>query len=698
VTDELDELRRIFREEVDDHAATLRRESAALKRAATDDDTRTAAREIYRAVHSLKGAARAVDVAAIEQAAHDLETELDAALGGEISVDRVTAVADSMIETLAEWTGDDAPPAEPSEPAPASSRATPEAAPDAKQEPAAAETVRVALTRLSALTDASEELVGAASRSHRDAKAIDDAMTALRGDVARARHLGRRSNATDLVSLLDRSLATLQTLRLLLSASQSHQDAWQRAIAGSAREVVDHARALRIVPLATLAPALERTALDAARASGKTIEFRMLEGTAEVDRRIRDGLRDVLMHLVRNAVDHGIEAGDERRARGKPVTGRVTVKAEVVGREVRVVVADDGRGIDLAAVREAASRAGRKVAALDDRAVEALLFEPGLTTRAEVSALSGRGMGLDIVRQRVSELHGRVEIERKGGPGTAFVVLVPLDLGVLRGLIVLAGDTPVVLPTTSIVRLRRLRPEDIRSVEGSEHVEDDGAVLPLVALAEALGLSRARRVVRAEDGASCVIVGSGERRAAVAVEGFADERDLVVRSPSAHLRRAPFVAGVTLLDDGEVAVVVDVAELVYGGRARSPQRGEATPKRRRVLVVDDSITTRQLVRSILEAAGYEVVVAHDGEQAWTLLTNAAVDVVVSDIEMPRLDGFQLLARLRSHSRLSTVPVVLVTALEREVDRQRATDLGASAYITKGSFDQDELLATLEAVA
>lgn len=717
--DALDELRLIFRGEVEDHVATLERESGLLATGAAQGDAGGSVREIYRAVHSLKGAARAVDFSLIERVCHQLETQLAAAPDPAL----VSSLAFALAGALREWvergseqalsqlgsaSGNLAEPPRPPAPRAPEPRAAPPSSPTgaapstsppsagASEGPIAPrETARVSIAKLGALAEASEELLGLSSRSTYDARPVEDTLGALKHDLSRLQAAARRAGAPDAAAAAERALSTAQTLRLLLASERERADRWRRSMALGAREVADGARALRVVPLATLAGAIRRAAHELGLDLNKRVELTLeLEG-AEVDRSVRDGLNEVLLHLVRNAIDHGIERPAEREAAGKPAAGQVRVGARLFGRELRVVVEDDGRGLDRDELLAAAQRLGHQTEGLGSGEVLGLVFEPGLTTASVATAVSGRGMGLEIARQRVGQLHGRIGVEPRSPSGTRFSLALPIDLSVLRGLVVRTGETLAVLPTTAVVRLRRVRTSLIRSIEGRAHVDELGATLPLVQLGALLRRERSAGVSRPGDVVWYAVIGAGERAVALEVDAFLDERELVVRRPSARLRRVPFVSGLTVLDAEDVAVVLDVQDLVSMGQARTVLPPADPGKNVRVLVVDDSITTRQLVRSILDAAGYEVQVAADGEQAWNVLTESSVDLVVSDVDMPRMDGFQLLSRVRSERRLAKVPVVLVTALEQEADRQRAFDLGASAYIVKAGFDQDELLSTIE---
>lgn len=300
---------------------------------------------------------------------------------------------------------------------------------------------------------------------------------------------------------------------------------------------------------------------------------------------------------------------------------------------------------------------------------------------------------------RVAQMHGRVEVESEPGRGARFVLTVPLDLGVMRGVVVRVRDVRAVIVSTVVVGLRRVADADLRAIEGHLYLEEAGALVPLADLDATLGLPALTAVARAEGARTpCVVLAVGERRVAFRVDALLEEREVVVKPLDGRVRRAAFVSGAAVFGDGDVVIVLDAADLTRLARpaASAAPSDERRAARRRVLVVDDSVTTRQLERTILESAGYDVAVAQDGQAAWDLLAaDERFDAVVSDVEMPRLDGFQLLARVRATARLAAMPVLLVTALAQPADQQRALDLGASAYVVKSRFDQDELLETLE---
>jgi two-component system chemotaxis sensor kinase CheA len=579
----------------------------------------------------------------------------------------------------------------------------PSAAPSAVTAP---ETLRVSTARLAGLFAAAEDLASLVARhgdGSRNLDSLEQRLLEVRNDLRRAQQQVRAQEAgggDEAARALDRAVVTLQTIAGWVADRRVREDLSWRALAASAGDLLTRSRDLRVVPMATLSPLLERAALDAAAALGRRVEFVMEGDLPELDRRVLDGLREPLLHLVRNAVDHGIEGPEARAAAGKEPVGRVRIAAEVAGRDVRVVVEDDGRGIDPDAVLAAARARGMDVGVgRTPQDALAVIFEPGFSTRAEVTALSGRGVGLDVVRMRVAQMHGRVEVESAPGLGARFALTVPLDLSVMRGVVVRVRDVRAVIVSTVVAGLRRVAASDLRTIEGHLYLEEAGALLPLADLDETLGFAPSTSPARPEGARSpCVILAVGERRVAFRVDALLEEREVVVKPLNARVRRSAFVSGAAVFGDGEVVIVLDAADLTRIARPAASAESSGRPRveRRRVLVVDDSVTTRQLERTILESAGYEVAVAADGQAAWDLLAgDERFDAVVSDVEMPRLDGFQLLSRVRSTARLAAMPVLLVTALAQPADQQRALDLGASAYVVKSRFDQDELLETLD---
>ncbi|WP_152643381.1 response regulator, partial [Anaeromyxobacter sp. PSR-1] len=377
--------------------------------------------------------------------------------------------------------------------------------------------------------------------------------------------------------------------------------------------------------------------------------------------------------------------------------GRIAVTAVLRGGEVEIAVEDDGAGLDLDAIRRRAERAGLPEAA-DARALARRVFLPGFTTAPRVTEVSGQGVGLDAVRAAVEALQGAVDVETRPGHGTRFVLVVPLTLLALRALVVSCGGESVAIPASQLRRLVQVHPEGLRPLGGRDTVTVDGEPVPAVALAEVLGLPAAAPA-GGRAPLQLAVVAAGGRPVALAVDALLAEQELRVRGLGARVRALPHLAGAALLPDGDVALVLNVPAVVASALGRptaSLAPAAAAPRRRpRVLLVDDSPTTRALERSILETAGYRVATAADGAEAWAILEREGADALVADVEMPRLDGFALTEAVRASRALAALPVVLVTAREAEADRARGLAAGASAYLVKSAFDQRSLLDTLE---
>jgi two-component system chemotaxis sensor kinase CheA len=502
--------------------------------------------------------------------------------------------------------------------------------------------------------------------------------------------------AHELIGELSAGLA-----RLTRQANEDHT-----RLAAVSDRLQTQVRRTRMLPLAGAIGPLRLQLREMARSAAKLVDLQIDDGGAEADRQVLEQLREICIHLLRNAVDHGLEAPAQRLAAGKPETGVITITAEVVGDRLNLVVADDGSGLDLDAIRRRAGAAGL-VAAADLERIAAhelsdLIFLPGFSTRSSVSTLSGRGVGLDVVRTKVERMGGYVTVASTPGAGTSFHLSVPLSLASSHGLLLRAGTAIYVLPLDTIQRIVPVQPGNVQLLEGRPVLQLDGRALPLLVLSELLGDTGAGRAASSASRLS-LIIGVGERQIACLVDTVIEELELVVHRLPPPLLRVRFVAGATILADGRVVPILDAVDIVRAalgaGRATAMVAAPSTPKRvPTVLVVDDSITTRTLEKNILEAAGYKVVLATDGQEALerlrSLSDNGGCDLLLSDIDMPRLNGFDLTTRLRADTQFRHLPIVLVTSLDSPADRERGVAAGADAYIVKRSFDQQALLETI----
>ncbi|MCW2952834.1 MAG: CheA signal transduction histidine kinase [Conexibacter sp.] len=448
-------------------------------------------------------------------------------------------------------------------------------------------------------------------------------------------------------------------------------------------DLQDAVLGLRTLPLETVVGGLPRAVRDIATETEREVRLQ-LEGTdTPLDRSILDGIGELLVHLLRNAVSHGIEPPDEREALGKPRRGTIRIHAEQRGDLVAVTCADDGRGVSPELLERA-----REHGSLAD-----LLAAPGFSTADAVSDLAGRGVGLDAVKHHVEGLGGSLEVTSEPGAGTGVTMLLPLTLAIVTVLLVERAGQPFGLPLSGIERA--VRGERMHDLHGRRSLELDGTTVPLIDLADVLGTE----APALEAGAPVLIIASGGRRVAVACDRLLGDRETVVKSLGPLLAPVPGYLGATILGDGGIALLLDPAHLVRAadtvaaGRERSAAAvSRPAPK---VLVVDDQFTVRELERTILEAAGYRVCTAEDGLAALTALDREVdVECVVSDVEMPGMGGLELLEAIRGQAGRSTLPVVIVTSRDDAQMLAKGADAGADAWVVKSQFDQQALLDTV----
>jgi two-component system chemotaxis sensor kinase CheA len=446
-------------------------------------------------------------------------------------------------------------------------------------------------------------------------------------------------------------------------------------------ELKDAAIGMRMQPVGSIAGPLRRATREAARSTGKDVELTVTGGETELDRAILEELSDPLVHLLRNAVAHGIEPAEERTDAGKPPAGRVEVRAVQRAGIVEITVSDDGRGVPAELLRDADGEND-----LADR-----LSRPGLSTATEVTSLSGRGVGLDAVK-RFAETHsGRLSIRSRPGRGTDVTLSLPFTLALVEVLLFERGANMFGLPISSVEEV--LRASGAVVLGGRRSLDVRGVAVPLADVADLVDADAPAGVPEPP----AVLVGAGGKRLAVTCDRLIGEEDVVINGFEPPLNAVRGYLGTALLGNGRIALVLDPADLVRrpgNARTRTPEQQPAAHSRR-VLVVEDSFTVRELQRSILEAAGYEVTTAEDGRRALERLhEDESIGLVVSDVEMPELNGIELVAAIRADPVRASLPVVIVTSKGADDDRRRGLDAGADAYIAKSSYDQETLLSTV----
>ena len=654
---------------------------------------------LLRLAHTLKGAARVVKQPEIAERAHRFEGILTAHRESALPLSKAQG---SELLLLLDEIGSRL--ADISSPAPLRGDSTAATYPARLSAEEPLETLRVEMREMDALlhtlTEAGVQL-GAVRKGLGGADRLRDASSLLL-DLLAVRPVENRAAAA---SGMARARSLAQELRNSLDHFQRSLVVDLERVDGAFVEMLDVAHRLRLVPAQTVFASLAGSVRDAAQTLGKRVAFDASGGEVRLDANVLVSLRDALMHVVRNAVAHGMEPEAERIALGKPPTGQVRLEVLRRGSRVAFVCTDDGRGIDVEAVRTAAIARGLLPAA----AAKALSGEQviglfgsvgavGLTTAKTVTELSGRGIGLDVVRATLSQLKGEMHIRSEPGRGVRVEVQVPVAIAALQGLVVEADGARVAIPLDAVQQTLRVRDEEVaRSAQG-DSILYAGKVIPFLALDLLL-----RRSVGPNYGSrgrpgvwSAVVVQAGGRCAALGVDRLLGAANIVMRALPRVVEADAVVAGASLDAQGSPQLVLDPAGLVA---AAERSRGEtlhagAQAQRAPILVIDDSLTTRMLEQSILEAAGYQVELAVSAEDALIKAQDHRYSLFIVDVEMPGMDGFGFVAQTRADPVQRDIPAILVTSLDAVEHRLRGQQVGASAYIIKGEFDQGQLLQTI----
>lgn len=751
--DFLKKLLATFRVEADEHIQAMSSGLVALETMPAGEQRSQGMEGIFREAHSLKGAARAVNLAEMEALCHALESVFAGlrnerlaatpllfdllhrtleALGGLLAC-AGQAPAEAQKQAIAALLRglDDAQQGTPT--AAQAAAALPAAVAveaDAGFEPGAGprvssrntETIRMTTAKLDAVMRQTEELLAprlAADERARELRELGISLGAWKKRHARIRPVmrtversfagadmvrGTAAERRDLAKLLEYLDAEAPLMKLIedrLAKLESAAARDHRALSAMVDGLLHDVREMHMLPFSSLLEAFPRLARELARDQGKQVELVLRGNEIEVDRRILEQIKDPLNHLLRNCIDHGVEPPALRERQGKPAHARLTIAvAHRNGSKVEILVTDDGMGIDLAKVKAASAKLGLmstdELDKLDEREALALVFQSGLSTSPIVTELSGRGLGLAIVREKVERLGGTIALESQAGKGSAFRIVLPLTLATFRGVLVRAGGQVFVIPALDVERVALVADKEIRTVENRETIILDGQALSLAHLADVLEIPHA--AAESAQSAQVVVLGRGAGRIAFRVDAVLAEQEVLVKCLGPQLARVRNLAGATALGTGQVVAVLNVPDLLQSalGPAARPPAGasgerHAAAAQRSIMVAEDSITSRALIKNILESAGYKVTTAVDGLEAYTALKSESFDLLVSDVEMPRMDGFDLTAKLRSDKALAHLPIVLVTALESREHRERGIDVGANAYVVKRSFDQSNLL-------
>ncbi len=559
------------------------------------------------------------------------------------------------------------------------------------------------MEKLEGLTNLAPELVLQslkASERHIELRRLEIRLSRLRDRVREARLASGAStsgHAADLREYADSLDAICRGMREFLVDFSDDRVRLNLITEELRQNVIE----LTMLPLSTVFDAFPRSVRDLARTFDKDVELTIRGRETELDKKIIEQIAEPLVHMIRNALDHGLETPAERIESGKPGTGQLLIWAEQQGNRMLVAVRDDGRGIDPGTLREAAARRGLASALEMDSwtplQVLELIFQPDFSTRDSATAISGRGVGMDIVKRVVVRLGGTVRIQSEPGRGTTVVLDLPLSLALLRVVLVEAGDDLFALPTAAVRRIFRLGPRTPRhQPDPAVEVGDDGT--PLIALSALLQIAPAATV---ESHQTVVVAEAGDSRFGLIVDAVQEEQELVFKELRGPLRNQRTFAGAALLGNGDIVPILDVQAL-FELVSRSPSEPPVAPieprpaavRRCKVLLADDSLVAGELQKNILLAAGYETDLAHDGAEAFELLHQKEWDLLITDVDMPHLSGFELTALVRADDRLRDIPVIIVTGRDSIDDRRRGFEVGADAYVLKREFDQVQLLDTV----
>ncbi|MGB3560934.1 MAG: hybrid sensor histidine kinase/response regulator [Geitlerinemataceae cyanobacterium] len=471
------------------------------------------------------------------------------------------------------------------------------------------------------------------------------------------------------------------------------------------RDLEEGIRTLRLLPLSSIFNLYPRMVRNLSEKLGKEVDFVVTGGDTRVDKRILEDLKDPLMHILQNAIDHGIESPYERERQGKSATARLGLRGYQTATNVIIEVMDDGRGIDREKVKQKAIDRGlyraEELAAMNSDHIQSLIFQPGFSTRSFVTEVSGRGVGMDVVRANVERLKGSIQIQSQPGQGCILRLQFGIALATVPVLLLVVEGITYALPLECVETMLWIDGDRTFTLEGRSHILLEDRPIPVVFLADLLSVRDPVGTLCETDSRKqpCVIIRVGKDRLGVWVDALLDRQDVILKPQSRLLKRVRNVSGATILGTGEVCAVLAPQDLIASGRSltvsiRSRKSIEPEPRKQVILLVEDSIATRTQEKRILEGAGYEVVTAVDGFDGFNQLKTRDFDAVVSDIQMPNMDGLELTARIRQYPEYNELPIILVTSLATDVDRRKGVEVGANAYIPKNSFDREVLLETL----
>jgi two-component system chemotaxis sensor kinase CheA len=735
-------LRETFKIEAREHLHAISSRLIELEKEQSAEEQTSIIETIFREAHSLKGAARSVNFTAIEAICQPLESVFNGMKNHETRpaadlFDKIHHTIDTIEKILSApeevqssevsdlikqldqiKTGQDI-------------LIHPEDVPEyneekrekhqlSREKPPVSETIRISTNKLDSLLLQTEEMLSVKLMTSQHEVEVKDVRSMFApwrkewqrfsAELRSIQHLlKQRQNGhvtkefSRLQELLDRNQTFMKSIEnklLKMTKSVEHN---KRSVDTMVDNLLEDMKKTLMLPFSSFLDILPKLVRDLSRDQSKDVELVLRGGEIEIDKRIMEEMKDPLIHLLRNCIDHGIEKPEERKRCKKPSSGMITIAISQVDSKVEILVSDDGAGMDMKKVKDAAVKRGslsqKEAENTNEEEALSLIFQSGLSTSSIVTDISGRGLGLAIVREKVEKLGGMISLETKLHIGTTFRILLPLTLATFRGILVRTADHLFVVPSSNIEKVMRIKQDEIKSVENRETISMKERPLSIVRLDDVLELPRKAKKVEDSVFVNAMVLGSAENHIAFIVDEVIGEYEVLVKGLGKQICRVRNIGAATVLGSGEVVPILNVPDLLKSAVkitgvpvSRAVVSEEETEERRKsILIAEDSITSRMLLKNILESAGYDVRAVVDGAEAFTALKEGDFDLVLSDIQMPKINGFDLTEKIRSDKKLSDIPVVLVTALSSREDRERGIDAGANAYIVKSSFDQSNLL-------
>ncbi len=707
--DDFTEILKVFRVEARELLQGIGEAMLTQEKAANETERQNALKTAFRLAHNLKGAAGTLGLEPLANLVHALEDVLGAIRERQLVptpevIDEILSNSDVIEQASqkAEIGGttlndeeaqalkrlQDLLPGASS--APAAAVAHKAAAPSAQSEAAAGSAssqtddyVRVSNQKLDTLLAQMEELLEMKIRMEETHRHIKNTMATMEAESS---------------TNLDQVLKPMRGLALGMEQDIQY-------LSKLLRQIQDELLELRMVAIGSLFPMLRRAVRDVCRKRDLEVDLTLEGGDYELDRRIVTEMKSPLLHLLRNSVGHGIESASDRQSAGKPAAGQVSMRVTHQGNRIALTISDDGRGINFDKVRDRARELGWITDSDQSSQTELtrMLFQSGMTTAVQADSISGRGVGLNAVKKVVETLGGSLDVESTPKLGSRFRLLLPLTLAMDKGLFITTREQNFVIPKTAVQRVVSFRSEDVSVTDDVANLWFEEESVPLARLEPSLHLTRFS-MDESKQNNLAVILSSAESRAAIVVDEIQEEADIVVRDLGSFVRKLEGVSGLTVSASGDMFFVLDPSDLVRWairplgrGRSKSDPAGTATADHaeKLILVVDDSVTSRMLNLRLLLDVGFQVETANDGRQALETMDGRQFDLVLADVQMPYVDGYELTRRIKAHPKLSQTPVILLTSRDRPEDREKGIDAGADAYLLKKELSQAELVATIE---